>query len=143
MRLALTPAAVDAIRTRVSTYSHSIERVAQVVKALGVLPVYQDVGGLLGLTPDGEILMVNDEANPPSVKAETDLLWLAIAVVNSARKCEELAYLLPTRPAGRKNCDRCQGGGHVRIPNVNADFGCICGGLGWIPEDPTELGLIA
>jgi hypothetical protein len=78
---------------------------------------------------------------PPVIRPETELAFLALAVARAARY-SELTFLMPARPDDREDCAGCHGAGRVPVLGVEAEFNCRCGGLGWLPRDASELGLL-
>jgi histidine triad (HIT) family protein len=104
--------------------------VCDIVKTNNALPVYADMGGILFLRPNGEILCLPDDGS--SLKPETDLSWCTIALVSAAEKYPELSFLLPPRPETAKDCSDCQGTGKIKIHQI-AYAGCSrCNTLGWV-----------
>jgi hypothetical protein len=91
-----------------------------------VLPVYSDMTGSLGFSPDGVILFSDWESN--EVKPMTDEGWQIIAAVSAIERYPDLREILPDRPNRAKSCDAC--GGKGRMLSV---FCGRCHGLGWIP----------
>jgi hypothetical protein len=90
------------------------------------LPVYADAGGVLLLTPAGNVLRLDSETG--EMTEETDWGWRALAITRAARKFPELAALRPSRPQDAVTCRQCDGAGLVL---GQLDCG-TCYGLGWI-----------
>jgi uncharacterized protein (TIGR02996 family) len=93
------------------------------------LPLMTDMGGCFALRLDGEIISFAwDEPGSPGVERDTRVRQAVL--FQGARKYPELRLLLPPRPAGSRECPRCQGAG---APPGFPSLVCYCGGLGWLP----------
>jgi hypothetical protein len=103
----------------------------------GLLPVYLDIGGWVGLRDDGELLEAawdSDVAPAPVVDRWLRRTALAVA----ARDFPELAYLRPQRPEDAVSCPHCGGTGRFAVDGVAMPFVlCPCAGLGWLPPGET------
>jgi hypothetical protein len=130
----------ERVAAAVRTLAAEIERDTTLSRAPhDLLPVYSGWAGYLALSPAGDIVFINSEATKDFVEPVTELLWITVALVNAAARHPELAELLPGRPVGRPDCEQCGGLGVVDVAAHR--FGCRCGGLGWVPESPSELGV--
>jgi hypothetical protein len=98
----------------------------EAAKNTGGLPVQCDMGGVLLLTPLGEVLHYDPERK--TAASVTDSKWRTAALVKAARKYPELAALHPARPNDAVVCTQC--GGVGRMFGV-ADCG-VCMGTGWL-----------
>ena len=142
MRLSVDARTGDFIRTRSAGFRHPISRIEELAIELGVLPLWVDWTVFLAVRPDGELVTLDHEAAEPSPRPETDLTFVAIALVEGAARYPELSHFLPTRPAGRAACATCDGKGTLSMSRGSVVLHCVCGGLGWKPETPAELGLV-
>ena len=100
-------------------------RLNEAARKCGGLPVYGDIGGVLFLRPDGQILRQSTAFEEAPV-VETDPQWRLIAVVSAARRFAELSAIVPPKPSHARECLSCGGIGEMH--------GAICGecsGLGW------------
>jgi DnaJ-class molecular chaperone len=88
--------------------------------------VYADLGGVLVVNADGEILRFDPETDKVSIVDDEG--WRALALCRASRRSPELSQLKPPRPAKSVECPQCGGEGSV--------FGGIecgkCFGLGWL-----------
>ena len=107
--------------------------VATVAERHDFLVLYADIGGAIGVRPDGEFVEVgwdDDHAVPLE-----SLRWRDIALVTGAKTYPEIARLLPVRTRGDRTCDQCHGTGKVAVQGTTVEkLMCKCAGLGWIPE---------
>lgn len=143
MRLVVDPAISDVIRTRMAAFRHPIGRIEELATELDVLPLWIDWTVFVALRPDGALLTVKHDQAEPDPQPAQDLTFIAIALVEGAARYPELQHLLPPRPATRRACPTCDGAGTVSFTKGNVVVHCACGGLGWMPETPAELGLVA
>ena len=102
---------------------------------LQLLPVILDMGGCLGLRPNGDVMsFVWDE--PRHLRPERDPRICNTVYYRASVKYPELAALAPKRPATAIDCPHCDGTGSVSwLPNADLanTIVCYCGGLGWLP----------
>ena len=92
---------------------------------MDALPVYQDVGGWLGLREDGRIVALDSETGRVFTADER---WTLVGLVYAAKKHATLALVLPPRPSHASTCDQCDGVGFVM-----GKFVCgQCNGIGWV-----------
>lgn len=98
----------------------------------GCLPVYADVGGMLLLAPDGEILQYDYEAR--SARPERDERWRRVALVSTARDFVELRHMAPVRTESDVTCTQCRGRGTL----LGGDCG-VCLGTGWHDKSLANL----
>jgi len=102
---------------------------------LQLLPALLDMGGCIGLRPDGEVVsFVWDE--PYALRSERDPPIRNIAYYQASLKYPELVLLIPERPPDATICPFCDGSGKpLGIPKSELkNFTCYCGGLGWLPK---------
>jgi len=95
----------------------------EVLKRTGGVPVYQDMGGVLIVTPSGQVLAYDPESG---AVVEPEPRWERLALVRAARRFPELEGLMPERPETSVECHACGGSG--------AKMGLPCGvcfGTGW------------
>jgi len=97
----------------------------------GGLPIYSDMGGILVLLPDGQV--VHFDPDTQSIAPVADKRWRAAALTHAARKFPEISSLIPPRPPDAASCPSCGGTGTMF---VNITCG-ICFGLGWVEMDAT------
>lgn len=143
MRLPVDPGTAEFIRGRAASFRHPISRIEELAIDLGVLPLWVDWTVFLAVGPDGQVVMVDHEAPEPNLRPASDLTFVAIALVEGAARYPELVSLLPVRPKGRTSCTTCGGAGTLSMSRGTVVLHCICGGLGWKPESPAELGLVS
>jgi hypothetical protein len=101
----------------------------------GGVPVYADIGGILVIARDGEIVSVDIDEDV--TKRESDKKWRLIALATAARTHPELAGLCPQRPASSRPCDGCGGTGRIEVLD---SFCGHCSTLGWVTAslDPLD-----
>ena len=143
MRLAVDSRTAEFVRSRAAAFRHPISRIEELAIDLGVLPLWVDWTVFLAVGPDGALLVVDHEAAEPSPRPANDLTFVAIALVEGAARYPELARFLPACPSGRTACSTCGGAGTLSMSRGSVVLHCVCGGLGWKPETPAELGLVA
>src|SRR5688572_23372604 len=143
MRLSVDSRTAEFIRSRAAAFRHPISRIEELAIDLGVLPLWVDWTVFLAIRSDGEVLMVDHEAAEPNPRPANDLTFVGIALVEGAARYPELAHFLPARPLGRAACATCGGVGTLSMSRGSVVLHCVCGGLGWKPETPAELGLAA
>ena len=142
MRLTVDSRTAEFIRSRAAGFRHPISRIEELAIDLGVLPLWVDWTVFLAIGADGGVLVVDHEAAEPKPRPANDLTFVAIALVEGAARYPELAHFLPTRPDGRTACSTCGGAGTLSMSRGSVVLHCVCGGLGWKPETPAELGLV-
>jgi hypothetical protein len=142
MRLSVDSRTAEFISSRAAGFRHPISRIEELAIDLGVLPLWVDWTVFLAIGSDGRVLMVDHEAAEPNLRPANDLTFVAIALVEGAARYPELASFLPVRPPGRGPCTTCGGAGTLSMSRGSVVLHCICGGLGWKPETPAELGLV-
>jgi hypothetical protein len=120
-------------RTLISKIVAELAREPQLSEAeriaigIGALPVYEDMGGCIALTPDREILEIDCERGTWSI--EEDPRWRRLALKRAATRFPALTELLPVRPEDAAHCDACSGSG------VLFGVACArCASLGWYLE---------
>jgi hypothetical protein len=101
-----------------------------------VLPLYFDLGGFLGLRPDGVIVRVPDGGGPvEEVYEERDR---NAALCQGTKRHPGLGFLMPERPPGAVDCPHCGGRGKIPFPPPKEHLAeiviCYCGGVGWLAE---------
>jgi uncharacterized protein (TIGR02996 family) len=103
------------------------------------LPIYADMGGVMLLTPDGEVLGIGHDDERP--QPEIDQGWRLIGLASAAEFFPELRPLLPPRPCTAMPCPQCEGNGVKRYP-VEVGRGIStcgkCWGMGWLPSKPAD-----
>ena len=108
--------------------------VVETARRTGGLPVYGDLGGTITLTPQGEVLMYDEESE--TVTAVTERMWQDVALASLAKWYPDLQDLLPTRPEAALGCPNCSGSGWMMDGRL---FCRLCRGLGWIEHPSAEL----
>jgi len=93
------------------------------------LPVYADVGGVLFLKTDGDVLFRDSSKMEAGLNPEKSLQWQTIARLAAAERFPELKELVPTRPPSTPDCPDCGGRGRVLNDALRCDE---CFGLGWV-----------
>jgi hypothetical protein len=142
MRLSVDARTAEFISSRAAAFRHPISRIEELAIELGVLPLWVDWTVFLAVRADGALLVVDHEAAEPSPRPANDFTFVAIALVEGAARYPELAHFLPVRPSGRADCATCDGKGTLSMSRGSVVLHCVCGGLGWKPETPAELGLV-
>ena len=101
---------------------------------LSVLPVRLDMGGVMALRLDGEVVCFTWE-EPDRLELESDVRIRNLVFFQAARKFPELKPLVPSRPADARECETCRGTGTVTglTDELATAVVCFCGGLGWLP----------
>src|SRR5262249_60325042 len=103
----------------------------------GALPLYADMGGVIGIRPDGTLVEWSHDGGGRDARPVEDRIGVLIALVAAARRYPEFQKLLPVRGPGAIDCD-CR-----RIPQcVSGLISCgQCGGMGWLAGGgPPALG---
>lgn len=91
----------------------------------GGLPVYEDLGGVLVLMPDGSVQSYDPDRRIAIPVFEGR--WVIAALVKAAKRYRELASLHPSRPQDGVTCEQCRGAG-----TLVGDLDCgRCMGTGW------------
>jgi hypothetical protein len=121
-------------------YEHKIPSIGEVARSADCLPVFVDWTAFLGLGLGGVCLWVEHDDTHGKVEPVDDLVHLSILVSHAAR-VKGLEALLPKRPPARSDCEQCSGRGTIMVKDM--ELGCSCGGLGWRPASPGELGIEA
>ena len=89
------------------------------------VPTYADVGGILVVTPEGDVVSV--DLDEDVIRTEADRKWRLLALAIAARSYPELADLAPRRPSTARTCDLCAGTGSI----LGLHCG-VCSSLGWV-----------
>lgn len=140
MRLKLSDAQELARLAALRVYEHQIPAIGLFARNTDCLPVYVDWTAFLGLGRGGACLWVDHDEAPGRIEPVDDLVHLSILVSHAAR-VKGLEALLPSRPPARADCEQCSGRGTIKFKDL--ELGCSCGGLGWRPAAPAELGIEA
>jgi hypothetical protein len=102
----------------------------EVARTMNALPVYLDMGGALGFTPDGAVLLYDWQSE--QVAPEHDEGWMIVAAVAAAEKYPELRAILPVKPPTATTCSHCSGRGKVSVTGSTTLSCGKCWGLGWV-----------
>jgi hypothetical protein len=123
-RLPITSKMAKMITARIA----SLPRDAPEVDGAWALPLYSDIGGVIGIRPDGTLVEWTRDGGGRDVRPVDDRIWVLIALVAGARRYPELQPLLPVRRPGAVDCV-CR-----TIPKcVSGLIYCgQCGGMGWL-----------
>jgi hypothetical protein len=140
LKLKLSDAQEGARVAALRAYEHPIPGIGELARSTDCLPVYHDWTAFLGLGRGGACLWVDYDDARGKIEAVDDLVHLSILVSHAAR-VKGLEALLPSRPPARLDCDQCSGRGTIKVKDL--ELGCLCGGLGWRPAAPAELGIEA
>jgi len=110
-------------------------RDAFVVPEFGALPLFADMGGVIGIRPDGTLVEWSHDGGGRDARPVEDRTGVLIALVAAARRYPEFQKLLPVRGPGAIDCD-CR-----RIPQcVSGLISCgRCGGMGWLAAGDSRL----
>jgi hypothetical protein len=112
-----------------------------------VLPLLTDWGGVLAISPGGEVISFPFGADAGSNAApssgdtgrptiETDPRIRNLALFQGSKKYPELKELI-VKPADARVCPSCGGTGvepNAASHNLS-NVVCYCGGLGWVPSE--------
>ena len=103
--------------------------------AVGALPLYIDIGGVIGIRPDGTLVEWSHDGEGRDVRPVEDRIWVLIALIAAARRYPEFQDVLPVRGTGAIDCD-CR-----RIPScVSGLIACArCGGMGRLSPETSRL----
>jgi hypothetical protein len=131
-RLALTFEMAEIIAARIADYSRKDSELA----AAGALLLYADVGGIIGIRPDGTLVEWSHDGAGRDVRPVEDRIWALIALVAGAKRYPELRPLLTVRRPGAVDC-ACR----TTPQCVSGLFYCDqCGGMGWLAaRDPRPV----
>ena len=104
----------------------SNEDVREAVMKTGGVPVHTDLGGILLVAPDGQVLHYDPESGRVQAPGHN---WKQLALAKAARRFPELEELRPRKPDGAAECRACEGSG---VLQEGVDCG-TCFGAGWLP----------
>ena len=120
----------NAIRARISELSGEDRwKCHDTARRHQALPLYADLGGILFLRPDGEVL-VGSGVSGEMLEVETNRAWNITLRVIAAEQYPELKPLLPEKPPGASTCTSCDGSGKAVVASGHVTCGG-CFGLGW------------
>ena len=117
----------------------SFRDAARLGAPFGLLPIYLDWMGFLGLRSDGVMGFVGWEPpHDPDFAVPTYLQ--RVGLVAAAEHYPELSDLVPQRAAEAMTCPSCRGLGRPTIEGLEIpqNVRCFCGGLGWIIPGEAE-----
>ena len=125
----------DRFAQQLGEYEEHNPPMAALIRRLEAIYLFGTIGIEAVLKPDGRVLvMVDEHFDKPFPPVEPQ--WRpaseherTAALVIARQRIPEVADLLPSRPAGARNCPVCRGKGWLVQEVVCMD----CGGLGWIP----------
>jgi hypothetical protein len=147
-RLCLTPAQLVARARAVRQYPEKPPFLKRLAQQLDVLPVLLEWTSFLAIDAEGTCLWIDHDNEQGRREPASGLQELSLAIVGAAR-VPGLEAVLPPRPEGRSDCPHCEGRGSITLPGRDASgeptqvtVGCHCGGLGWLPLNPEELGWV-
>jgi hypothetical protein len=109
----------------------------EVTERLGVVWLHTDMGPSFYLAADGRVLADDCIAREPLHDVVPPALYVALVAASKTIGAPELLELLPARPIGAQDCERCAGARHVSWGRdvVTREPGQIvcpdCAGLGW------------
>ncbi len=118
--------------------------VRRIAEEMNLLPVVLDMGGCLGLRPNGEVAsFVWDD--PQTLRTEHGIRIRNLAYHQASLRYGALKWLKPQRPHDAVVCSHCSGSGRCStFPLPLADrIICYCGGLGWLQGEVAEQGAAA
>jgi hypothetical protein len=143
VRLKLSDSQELARTQALQAFEHPISAIGALARAKDCLPVFVDWTAFLGVGRGGACLWVNHDETPGKIAPVEDLLDLSI-LVSHAAQVKGLEGLLPARPGGRADCEKCGGCGVIKFTDgIRVEAGCFCGGLGWRAASAGELGIEA
>lgn len=95
------------------------------MRKAGLYPLHLDAAYFWYVTPDGDVLVEDNDRFGHPLDPEDNPCAAINAVAQGARARPELRELLPEPPPGATDCPRCGGTG------VSVGM-CVCAGLGWL-----------
>jgi hypothetical protein len=105
--------------------SHPNPSFREAAACTGGLPVYADIGGVLLISEQAEVLHFDPDSR--QVEPEVNDGWRRLALFRAAALHPELAALAPVRTSAALDCPACGGSGRI------LDTYCgTCFSAGWI-----------
>ncbi|MFY1827150.1 hypothetical protein ACN47A_14620 [Myxococcus fulvus] len=98
-------------------------------RELNALPLYSDMGALLAIRLDGQVLTYDWETR--QVDENTEGLWKVVALTARLDRHPGLMELLPARSPQALDCEVCQGKGFILLDEAPRLSCGSCWGLGW------------
>jgi hypothetical protein len=99
-----------------------------------VLPLCWDMGGVIVINTDGDILSYSwDDTLQPEVVHDSRVR--NVALLQGSVRHPELKDLLSPKPSDAQTCSYCGGTGIApyAVNTTERNILCYCGGLGWVP----------
>ena len=125
------------IDTLIGSSRIPLKELREISKKVRILPLYWEMGGWYGLTVTGDIVSATWD-HPENTRMEDDPRIRNLVLFQGARFFPELDSLVPIRESSDTICPYCNGSGtHPWADRV--DILCFCGGLGWIPNETSEM----
>jgi len=100
------------------------------------LPVYADVGGVLFLKTDGDVLFRDSSKMDAGLNPEKSLQWQTIARLAAVERFPELKDLRADASGVYARLPDCGGRGRVLNDALRCDE---CFGLGWVLPQPNKV----
>ena len=95
---------------------------------LNALPLHGNLIYIWALQPDGTVVWMDHESASHESDVETDPLTIFSVMEQGARNYPELRAIVPPRPDGATECDRCGGTGSMVDNGVTVAYCYGCGG---------------
>lgn len=116
----------EIIAARIATFPRGVFAVPE----CGALPLFADLGGIVGIRPDGTLVEWSHHGRGRDARPVRDRVRVLIALAAAAGPYPELQHLLPARGPGSVHCE-CR-----RIPeSVSGLVDCgRCGRMGWLSK---------
>jgi len=112
---------------------------AELAQRTGVLPMSWDMGGVIALSPDGEIVSWAWEDEDRRSTSHHSI-ERHVVMFQGAAKYPRLRPFLPHRTPDSQVCQSCRGSGRpLGIPDAIPSIVCACGGAGWLPASPDNV----
>jgi hypothetical protein len=101
---------------------------------MDALPLMLDMGGSYAIRANGDLVQFDWDGRGGAEPLEDPRL-INIALHQGSLKYPLLAGLVPSRPAGARDCPHCDGTGRLPLTTTPGleNVMCYCGGVGWLP----------
>jgi hypothetical protein len=105
----------------------------EAARETGCLPIYADLGGVILVSPAGELLFRAHDSEVVVPLDTEPTPWEKAALLSMAETYPDLDDLRPVRPEDARGCPNCGEAGGMQVGRRH--LGCSpCGGTGWISE---------
>jgi hypothetical protein len=114
------------------------EQAKHIVRRHQVLPLFVDMGGLVGIRSDATLVQFDWKQRPGEAFSPEQHLG-TIALVLGAKKYSILAHLVPERPPMAQDCGRCGGTGRAFEKEAPPGIPCTqCFCRGWVESSASS-----